>query len=151
MRVRLHLDPDNWHGATSEGLWSKLIAHGNEKSVVMIDNIPFFSKNICLGDTISVTLINREWTFNSVVERGGHSTYRIFFSTDKPESLSRLKILKEMGCDWEFTAFNGGSRYAIDIPPTTDINVAYSCLEAGFAEEVWLFEEGFVGHPLLEM
>jgi hypothetical protein len=59
-----------------------------------------------------------------------------------------LETMKAMGCDWERTNFRGGELYALDIPPEVDIYKIYDVLEKGQREGSWLFEEGYVGHPL---
>ena len=54
--VRLDLNPHSWHGATSEGLWTRLVESLVGRAVVEIDNIPFFTKSVSLHDKISVLL-----------------------------------------------------------------------------------------------
>ncbi|MEL7521275.1 MAG: hypothetical protein AAGJ80_06605, partial [Cyanobacteria bacterium J06553_1] len=38
--------------------------------------------------------------------------------------------------------------YAIDVPTETDVYEVYDILEEGEEKDVWVFEEGHVGHPL---
>lgn len=148
IRINLKLDPDSWHETDSEGVWTKFIAAIGDKAIVEVDNIPFFSKSVSFGDRLLVALVDNRPQIESVIERGGHSTYRIFVEDENAEASALLGLLKASGCDWEKTFFKGGELYALDIPPETDIHDVYDLLEKGHREEAWLFEEGYVGHPL---
>jgi hypothetical protein len=148
IQVRLKLEDDSWHGAGSEGVWVKLIKPVADKAIVEVSNIPFFSTALSFGDKILIAFRNNEVVFESVVERGGHSTYRIFFQNPNGHEARTLLRFNELGCDWESASFNGGKLFALDIPPHVSIYDIYEMLESGEKEGVWLFEEGFVGHLL---
>jgi uncharacterized protein DUF4265 len=152
IRVTLQLDPDSWHGTSSEGIWTRLVVppadRTNVKAIVEVDNIPFFSKALSLGDNISVDFNRGIPMFDAVVERGGHSTYRLFIEKHGIKASHMLDAIKAMGCDWEMIKFNGGELYALDVPPAVDIHEVYEILEKGQKEGAWSFEEGYVGHPL---
>ncbi|MBG0808407.1 DUF4265 domain-containing protein [Methylosinus sp. H3A] len=117
-----------------------------DKAIVEVGNIPFFSKSVSLGDHLLVALVDNCLVIESVVERGGHSTYRIFIEQRNDEATALLGLLKDRGCDWEKTFFRGGELYAVDVFPETDIHDVYQLLEIGQREGAWLFEEGYVGH-----
>jgi hypothetical protein len=148
IQVRLKLDHDSWHGVESEGVWTKLVKPLADKAIVEVDNIPFFTKSLSLRDKISVVFGDNEPMLESIVERAGHSTYRVFIQNKNIEALRMLDAVKVLGCDWEKTNFRGGELYALDIPPEVDIYEVYNILEKGQTEGSWLFEEGYVGHPL---
>lgn len=148
IKVRLTLDHNAWHGAASEGIWTKLVKQLADRTIVQVDNIPFFTKSLSLGDTISVVLGQNALILNSIIERGGHSTYRVFVQDPDDEHSNLLETLRDMGCDWEKARFKGGELYAVDLPPQVDIYEVYAVLEKGQKEGSWLFEEGYVGHPL---
>jgi hypothetical protein len=148
MQVRLKLEDDSWHGAGSEGVWTKLIKPLADKAIVEVNNIPFFSRALSLGDKIVIAFRNNEVVFDSVVERGGHSTYRIFFKDPSGDERQALLKFNELGCDWESTSFRGGKLFALDIPPHVNIYDIYEMLESGEKNGLWTFEEGFVGHAL---
>lgn len=149
IKVRLSLEPDSWHGHGSEGVWSRLIQPINDKALVEVDNIPFFSKSVSLHDKITVAFNQENGVFlDSIIERSGHSTYRVFLDHQNSEASLMLDTLKVMGCDWEKATLRGGERYALDIPPSVDIYEVYEILETGQREGLWFFEEGYVGHPL---
>jgi hypothetical protein len=148
MQVRLKLEDDSWHGAGSEGIWTKLIKSLADKAIVEVNNIPFFSTALSLGDRILIAFENNEVVFDSVVERGGHSTYRIFFQNPTGDEARILLGFNELDCSWESTSFRGGKLFALDVPPHVDIYDVYEMLESGEKDGLWLFEEGYVGHLL---
>jgi uncharacterized protein DUF4265 len=146
--VRIQLEPDAWHGTTSEGIWATLVQPVGDKAIVEVDNIPFYSENLSLGDKICIFRRDDGMILlDSIVERGGHSTYRILVKNKNIEAAHLLDLLKAMRCDWEKTKFNEGDLYALDIPPEVDIDEVYEILEKGLKNGSWLFEEGYVGHP----
>jgi hypothetical protein len=98
----------------SEGIWAKLVKPLADKAIVEVDNIPFFTKSVSLRDKITVILAKRDVIFESVVERGGHSTYRIFLDRPSEDKAKTLERIKAKGCGWERTALNGGELYALD-------------------------------------
>jgi Domain of unknown function (DUF4265) len=151
IKVILHLDPDSWHGTSTEGIWTRLVQplgdKTNVKAIVEVDNIPFHSKSVSLGDKLCLDFNSGIPMIDAIVERGGHSTYRIVVEKENSNASSLLDTIKAMGCDWEWAEFNEGKLYALDIPPEVDIDDVYKILEKGLREGSWLFEEGYVGHP----
>jgi len=82
-----------------------------------------------------------------IVDRGGHSTYRIFL----PEHISEHQFAKdwvplhELGCTYERATRR---LIAIDVPPDADVYAVYEALDRGEMDRLWKFEEGHCGHPL---
>jgi hypothetical protein len=147
IQVGIRLDRDSWHGADSEGIWTRLVKPLADKAIVEVDNIPFFTKGLSLGDKISIVFSHGRVRLDAIVERGGHSTYRVFLENPSIKASNMLDTIRGMGCDWETAEFHGGELYALDIPPEVDIYKVYEILEQGQREGSWLFEEGYVGHP----
>jgi hypothetical protein len=62
------------------------------------------------------------------------------------------KGLQDLGCTFESksikTAWGDRILYAVDVPAETDIYAAYSIFSDGERENVWIFQEGHVGHKL---
>ena len=148
IQVRFTLDPDLWHGTASEGIWTQLVMALADKAIVEVDNIPFFSKGVSLGDKIAIVFRDGQVVFDSIVERSGHSTYRVFLNNQQDSTERLVRALKDFGCDWERTDFRGGNLFAVDVPPKTNIYDVYEFLEDGENDELWMFEEGHVGHSL---
>jgi hypothetical protein len=151
LRVTLHLDAGSWHGVSSEGIWMTLLQplgdRTNVKAIMEVDNIPFYATSMSLGDKVCIDFNSGVPTVCAIVERGGHSTYRILVEKQNVKASNLFKKLKAMGCGWEKAEFNGDELFALDIPPEVDIDDVYEILEEGLRDECWLFEEGFVGHP----
>src|SRR5947207_2894251 len=147
LEISLPLDRDSWHGRSSESIWTTLLQglgdRTNVKAIVEVENIPFFSKSISLGDKLCLDFNTGVPVVDAVVERGGHSTYRIFVETPTIEASHMLERLKAMGCHRVNARFNGGELYAIDIPPEVDLDDAYEILDKGQREQTWTFEEGY--------
>jgi hypothetical protein len=152
IRVTVQLEPGSWHGTSSEGIWTRLVVppadRTNVKAIVEVDNIPFFAKNFSLGDKIRADFNHGIPMFDAVVERGGHSTYRVFIENHNIKAFNLLDAIKAMGCVWESIKLNGGELYALDIPPTVGLDEVYYILDQGYREGAWSFDEGYVGHPL---
>ncbi len=147
VRVRLRVDdPESWHGQKQEGVWVKLVKALDGRAIVEICNIPFCSNSVAMGDKIIVGLHNGEVTFQSVAERGGHSTYRIFIEDPGSFDMVRLKALEALGCGWEQTTWGDGDLYAIDIPPEADFDEVCEVLAQGRRDGVWICDEGYAGH-----
>src|SRR5712672_2518447 len=131
IKVRLMPDRDSWHGYDTEGIWTRLVQPLADKVIVEVDNIPFFTRILSLHDKISAIYVENELIFDTVVERGGHSTYRLFVESSDEAEPRTLTTLKVMGCDCETARFNGGILYALDVPPDVDIYKVYAILEEG--------------------
>jgi len=110
-------------------------------------NVPFLAYGYSEQDTVSVTETEGRFIVNEVVERGGHSTYRVFLpapvSEDEFESM--WQPLAALGCTYERA---NGRLIGIDVPPASDVYEVYSLLERGETSKLWEFEEGHCGHPL---
>jgi hypothetical protein len=147
IQVSLPLDPDSWHGTSSEGIWARLVkALPPYKAIVEVDNIPFFTRSLSLRDKISIMYDEGRVKFDAVFERGGHSTCQVFVENESFKASRMLDMVKAIGCDREMAEFRGGKLYALDIPPEVDIHEVYEILDKGQREGSWLFQEGYVGH-----
>jgi hypothetical protein len=151
IKVTLRLEPDAWHGAATEGIWTSFLKllgdETNFKAIVKVENIPFHSKSVSLGDKLCLDFKTGVPTIDAIVERGGHSTYQILIEKPKPEGSHLLEALKAMGCDWEWTKYNDGKLYALDVPPEVDLDDIFPILTKAARDENWYIEEGFIGHP----
>ena len=71
IQIGIPLDRDSWHGADSEGIWTRRVKALADKAIVEVDNIPFFTKSLSLGDKISVVFNRGRVRLDAIVERGG--------------------------------------------------------------------------------
>lgn len=134
---------DDWHGFSSESMWAEKISENQFK----LRNVPYYAKNISLGDVVAVQRTENQYFFNMVSKRSGHSTYRILINKEIDENLFKRywEKLENIGCSYE----QGKNRLiAVDVPPETNIYEAYKLLEDGEKAGTWDFEEGHCGHPI---
>jgi Domain of unknown function (DUF4265) len=155
VRVYFQLNPEDWHGHASEGIWAEPINTSSSGLIYRLINSPFFARGISYLDVVRVkprsdNAVGVE--FAGVIAYGGHSSYMILVPPDSPGFAALWKQLEELGCTYEWTpidlSIGPRNLYAVDIPESTDIYKACSILEAGRDEDVWLFQEGHCGHPL---
>lgn len=143
VKVVFTLEESDWHSHATESMWAGA-AGGNR---FRLENIPFFVYGVSYRDVVSTVVEEGLQTYEDVLERSGHSTYRIFLPEEMPfEKFDEYwDALRTLGC-----AFERGTDYliAVDVPPEVDIHKAYKALEIGMSAGVWDFEEGHCGHPL---
>lgn len=143
-KIAFALPPD-------EGEWEHLWAAPlDEKLVYRVDSIPLHVFGLASDDVVRARSENGHLTFDSVLRRGGHSTYRIApVPTASHQRLhDLLGRLQRLGCEMERSA--SGRLIAIDVPPTTDIYAVYAVLQEGLDDGTWWFDEMHVGHKLRE-
>jgi hypothetical protein len=129
-----------------EFLWARPVsAHA-----YVLDNIPFYVRGVSYMDTVQALPAVSDGTlaFSKVLERSGHSTYRIIFCDIGPDAgkdnKDFLRLLEERGCDFERA---GEQLYAIDLPPGVNVHEIYALLERKEKENLLGFEEGFYYSP----
>tara|TARA_X000001388_G_C2176201_1_gene101750 strand:- start:105 stop:566 length:462 start_codon:yes stop_codon:yes gene_type:complete len=143
-KVIFDLGSDTWHGFSIESVWATNLGSG----VYQLENSPFFAKGISFKDTVMTSQVAGRIQVIGLGSESGHSTYRILVSQDKHDPLLFAKFwepLERLGCSYEHGDF-GYQLYAVDVPETADIEIAYACLERGEQNGAWDFEEGHCGH-----
>lgn len=142
-KVVFHLEESDWHDHGTESTWVLPLNDGTYQ----IENVPYYVYGISYGDVVSAKREDAFLVFDSVVERSGHSTYRIFLATPEAENgfESNWEPLAKLGCTYERAT---DYLIAVDVPPTSDIFAVYAALEAGEKLEYWDFEEGHCGHAV---
>jgi hypothetical protein len=131
------------------------IAHENLHVVqigqnrLMVDNSPFYTYDISFRDVVAAVPDGARLLFERVLERGGHSTYRIKLPAGMDHSyfLIHWSVLEALGCSYEGSSAASRRLYAIDVPPEADIDEVYRQLEEGEHEGRWEFEEGHYCSP----
>jgi uncharacterized protein DUF4265 len=116
---------------------------------LVVDNSPFYVYGISFGDVVTAVPDGARLLFDRVIERGGHSTYRIKLpaGTDHRYFLTYWPALEALGCSYEGSSAGVRRLYAIDVPPEADIHEVYRMLEEGENEGRWEFEEGHYCSP----
>jgi Domain of unknown function (DUF4265) len=153
-RIYFELDPLDWHGAGSEGIWAEPVKESTSSSIYRLLNSPFYARGVSYLDIVRAVPRADEGVglqFAEVIEHSGHSTYMILVL---PQSLHfnifwrRLEVL---GCTYEptgviATGFGQRELYSVDVPTSSDVHAVYSVLEDGERDNIWVFQEGHCGH-----
>ena len=122
IKVLFHLeqDEDGYPPFSIEGLWCKKASN----DTYIVDNVPFYTYGISLGDEICVTEEDGEYHFQSIVNPSGNSTLRVHFN-DKRMQMVRDKLL-DMGCKVEIS--NLSSFVSINVPQEVSLKVVEDVL-----------------------
>ena len=142
-KVVVSLAAADWHDHATESLWARPLGENRFR----IKNVPFYAFGVSYDDVVEAPTIGNQNVMRAVVQRGGHSTYRIFVSNTA--SLKRFSEfwlpLERLGCTFERATER---LFGIDVPPEADIYKVYDLLQAGEDASVWDFQEAHVGHAL---
>lgn len=136
--VKLNFNlPEDWHGVGSESLW----AEKTFDNKLLVRNTPFYVKGVSFMDKVDFYSKDNNLFFNQVVEKGGHSTYRISRISGINVGNFELywKPIQNLGCSYE--SKSGVSYlYAVDIPLEVNVNKVYELLQKE-EDNIWSFEE----------
>jgi hypothetical protein len=109
---RIERDEDGYPPEDAESVWAVPVEGGYQ-----IDNVPFFVRDIALGDIVSAEPAHDgmlEFT-GEVIRRSGHSTYRVLLREqregDPDTSIEELKSLG-LGVEMDLDCL-----LAVDVPP----------------------------------
>jgi hypothetical protein len=95
----------------TETMWTLKREDGYE-----IDNIPFYVKELALGDVVSARVeVDGTLWFSKLVRPSGHSTIQLWFSSEHDVQPVRDE-LKRMGCASEVSDLP--RLIAVDVPPS---------------------------------
>jgi hypothetical protein len=142
--VPLEQDEDGYPPVSSERIWALETSKGHYK----LDNIPFFARELALGDIVSA--VPEEGAdegilrYQQVIEPSGHSTFRVLVY-DETQVQEVCSLLERLGCGTEQSHLS--RLVAIDIPPTVSLETVRQALEPGRAQERWDYEEACLGDP----
>src|ERR1700761_8345053 len=100
-------------GYEFETRWAERTADGNYR----LRNVPFIAYGYSEQDTVSATEVEGQFIVKQVVERSGHSTYRLFLSAPMGEQEFNplWQPLAALGCTYERA---NRRLIGIDVPPT---------------------------------
>lgn len=153
-RVYFPLDPTDWHGRPNEGLWAEPLEGATPATAYRLRNSPFFVRGVSFLDTVRVASRSDGpgLEFVGVIDHSGHSTYMLLVSPSCSEFGAYWQKLKKLDCTYESKTMrtSAGEKclYAVDVPESADVYAVYSILEEGQKNNVWMFQEGHVGHKL---
>jgi Domain of unknown function (DUF4265) len=127
----------------TESLWAERLG----ANLYRLRNVPFYLRGVSEQDIVRAEENDGRLVVTGIVDRGGHSTYRIFLpeQTSEEQFLKDWVALHELGCTYERATRR---LIAIDVPPNADVYAVYEALESGEMDQLWKFEEGHCGHRL---
>ena len=141
VRFLLPTDIDAWHKVEVERMWCEERGDGR----YALRNSPFYVRGLSFGDVVEAGELDGALTCLRIVERSGHSTYRIFTNPHATEDQIQelLDKLSGLHCNLE----KGTERlWAIDVRPEADIHKVHAVLIQAKSDDVAAFEEGHCGH-----
>ncbi|MCY1079789.1 DUF4265 domain-containing protein [Archangium lansingense] len=130
LKLRFHFENSAGENET-ETMWVIKRDDGYE-----IDNIPFYVKELALGDVVAAQSDKggAPW-YSELVRPSGHSTIHLWFSHEEDVESVR-GTLRQMGCASEVS--NLPRLVAVDVPPEVSYDKVKAFLEQG--EQTGLFE-----------
>jgi hypothetical protein len=149
---RLEKDEDGYPKSKN---WEQLLAWPILESdrCFCIESIPFFVKGISRGDIIRANVSENSevqegefFEFESIVERGGHNTYRLLLRekhTNDPELTKEELLAKGLTLEVEDDDF-----FSVDVPPSLNQKEIDDFLIAEAESGRWGLEDGFVRSTL---
>lgn len=144
VKVQFRVDPSDKRGVETESLWAEKVGSGRFR----ILNSPFFLFGISADDVVTAEDADGSLRFQSVVFRGGHSTYRIFLQGGRTINGSDFRIYWEPISAQGATFENADDHFAaIDIPPGKNVAEIYELLNRGEQDGIWAFEEVHYAAP----
>jgi len=136
--------------------WEQLLARPvlERDDYFQIESVPFYLKNISRGDIVRAIVVEDEeileseiFKFDTVVDRGGHNTYRLFLRKKHPNdpvfTVDEL-IKKGLAVEEQY-----GDFFAVDVPPTVDQKAIDAYLLAECNASRWEMQDGYL-HTIME-
>ncbi|WP_027578817.1 DUF4265 domain-containing protein [Bradyrhizobium sp. Ai1a-2] len=145
VKVRFRLDSEDWHGHGGEKLWAARLDTG----LFEIKNSPFFKQGISYCDIVKASPSDdpMQFDFESVVERGHHSTYMILVDPTESRRGQYWKRLGDGGCTYESgqIKLSIGVRllFSVDVPPAANLDEVVEILRSGHDDGVWIYQTGY--------
>jgi hypothetical protein len=139
----LEQDEDGYPPFAVEGLW----AERQQNGLFVIDNIPFFARDIAPGDSVFVSVKGDEVWFDHLQAAAGTSVFRIRVKNESDLARVREELL-DLGLPSEVD--RQLLLLAVEVPRGADIRPFLSYLVTNQELGLLDFEEAALRHPLPE-
>lgn len=134
---RLVQDEDGYPPGSYESLWARRLSDGTYE----IDNIPFYSYEVAVGDIVKVHEVDGELFFSERVKDSGNSVIRMrIYNRDELDNVRAA--LRALGCDSE----GDGAVLAVNVPAKVSYAPILQFLTEGDRAKRWGFEEAVLCH-----
>jgi hypothetical protein len=134
---RLIQDDDGYPPVSFEGVWA--IHQGGDR--FEIDNIPFFTREVTLGDVVEAIERGGELDYVRMVEQSGNSLIRIVYY-DGSDPAALRKELEQLGCSTEWNSDH--QLIAVNVPLEVKLSNVQEFLQEGFNQDRWDYEEAVI-------
>lgn len=134
---RLVQDEDGYPPGHYERMWARRLPDGTYE----IDNIPFYSYDVAVGDIVKVQEVDGELFYNERVKDSGNSVIRMRIY-DHADLDSVRAELRALGCDSE----GDGVVLAVNVPANVPYAPIFRFLSEGDRAKRWGFEEAVLCH-----
>jgi hypothetical protein len=115
-----------------------------KRASFIVDNIPFFARDISLGDEISAEKVGKALHFSRVLRKSKNSTVRVLLR--KPDlTVAIREKLGGFGCGTEL--MDELSLLAVTFPPDSQLAEAFSFLDKEAKKRNIGIEESAVRYP----
>jgi len=135
-------DADGYPPFASESVW---VQRTKDPTIFVVDNIPFFVRDISLEDVIRAEFRDAQLHYIETLRRSGHTTLHCIFLDDgqfKPVT----DHLERLGCEWEQSHIK--HLIAIDVPPLVSYQDVMKSLQADGLGESFEVAEASMRHGL---
>lgn len=135
VHFRLVQDEDGYPPVAVESLWAAPSTKPNE---YVIDNVPFFIRDVTIGDTVRVREEEGHHWFDGLVSRSQNSLVRVvYFDRTCVEKISEQLVA--LGCSTEFLREH--NLMAVSVPFSTNLTDVQVLLQAEASAGSIDFEE----------
>ncbi len=122
--LQLVRDADGYPPVDYERVWIERI----DESTGRLDNIPFFSRDVALGDVVKIEQVGDELRYVSTLKRSGNSLFRVvYYPPTDPAELRRR--IEKLGCETEMDASH--TLIAVSAPSGDHVKRLQALLAAG--------------------
>jgi hypothetical protein len=148
IKIRLLLDPTDWHGCSSERVWAEVL-WGGTKKIFRLLNSPFYARGISHLDVVDALPAADGFglDYAGTIQKSGNSNIWLLVPSPPPPEFDQYwSLLQRSGCTYESTSKDteDGRKtlYAVDVPAEADIDRVLSVIEQGQARGVWIYQIG---------
>jgi hypothetical protein len=149
-KMLFRLNPQDWHRMTGERIWAEPVGNGNT-NIYRLHNSPFYAHGVSYLDVVrGIPEEDGEGLeYGGTIEKSGHSTIWLMVPAG-PGFDYYWPSLQDLGCTYEGSIEDIPTEkrtlYAVDVPPTADIERVIWAVNQVQARDVWAYQVGHLAH-----
>jgi hypothetical protein len=139
-KVHFHLEPDEdgWPPVASESVWAK---PGEKEHEYIIENVPFFTTEATVDDTVQVRQEEGRLCYEKVVRESTNSLLRVIV-VDRTQLKEVSKSLVALGCITELAP--QWKLIAVNVPSSVSLSAVIEQLQTQASAGVLDYEEAIL-------